>query len=230
MEGLTFYQLILTFIGLCAFAVAAITFFGMRIADKYPSDVRITWYLISLSAVCTFIMALWASAVGAIDKLGVFQGRWGETLNLLLRFMLDLETDINILAALFAIVIVPQVTTYFLSGLFGCASAPILVGRAVSFFVWSIVKSFAVSSGILLTLGVFGLARGWASWTAKGAFSMLSFSLMLLLMAFGCLYMYREMHHELTESTVIKLTTPALRVQSKLSRLHAWFTRHSRRR
>lgn len=183
---------------------------------------RVISYLFSLSFVCTCIAALWASSIGALDGAGVFQGRWGSLVNRLLIFMLDLETDIKVFLAILAIFVIPQITSYLLSGLFGCAAAPIFVGRAVSFFVWSVVKSITVASGIVFTVALYGWASGWTSWSLKGAASMLWSSFMFIAVAFGFLYAYRDI-----DGLTITSSEKALPIKNRLTRLRAWFTRRS---
>jgi hypothetical protein len=217
VSSLSDFQAYIALAALTALALTGITLAGRKLADKYGSDIRIVWYLLSLSTVCTLTVAIWARSAGAIDAMGLFQGQWGSTLHSLLKFMLDLDTDINVLIAILAIVVVPQAVSYLLSGLFGCASAPILVGKAVSFFVWSVVKSFVVAAGILLTVSIYGWSEGWASWNLRGAASMACLALMLL----ACLLMYRD----IGASPIAPSTKFGLLVQRKLESLKNWLTR-----
>ena len=217
-------QLTLLAVGFDLIAALAIVLICNRLANRHGGDVRVVWYLFSLSVVCTLVAALWATDIGAIDAVGVFQGRWGAMINWLLKFMLDLETDLKIFAALLAIFVAPQMANYLLSGLFGCASAPIFVGKAFGFFIWSVVKSFVVASGILSTVSIYGWAHGWMEWSVKGAVSMLLLSLMLLSMSFWILHVYRDVGGD---EAAKSLAPRALRVQRFFGRLHVWFTRKS---
>ncbi|MDP9013722.1 MAG: hypothetical protein M3O41_13925, partial [Pseudomonadota bacterium] len=63
---------------------------------------------------------------------GAFQGQLGAAINSFLKFMLDLNSDVKVFITILALVVVPQFVSYVLAGLFGCASAPVLVGRALS--------------------------------------------------------------------------------------------------
>lgn len=211
--------------GLIALFVFAVIFavwhLGIRLADRHGSDLRIVWYLFSLSATCTVTAAAWASSFGAIDPSGSFHGDWGKAIELLLNFMLDLKTDMKLFAAMLAVFVVPQMTSYLLSGLFGCASSPILIGRAFALFVWSIVKSLVVASGILLTAAIYGAVSGWHAWNVKGAMSMSLLSLMLLMLAFSCLYLYRDIGNAMA----LPNSSRGLRVQLHLKAIRAWLTR-----
>lgn len=199
----------------------AIWYMGTRLADHNGSDVRIVWYLFSLSSVCTAVAAIWASSVGAIDPSGSFHGGWGKTIESFLRFMLDLDTDVKVFAAILAIFVIPQITSYLLSGLFGCASSPLLVGRAFGLFVWSVVKSFVFASGILLTVAIYGSAKGWVAWNLKGAVSMSFLSLMLLMSSFACLFLYRDIGNTMALPT----TGRGKRLQLCLGSVSNWLTR-----
>jgi hypothetical protein len=202
-------------------AIFVVLHTGTKLADHHGSDLRIVWYLFSLSSVCTFIAAVWASSVGAIDASGSFQGDWGKAIESLLKFMLDLDTDVKLFTAVLAVFVVPQMASYLLSGLFGRASSPILIGRAFALFVWSIVKSFVVASGILLTVAIYGVACGWVGWNLKGAGSMSILSLMLLMLSFGCLFLYRD----LGETLKLPKSKLGLWGQRRLRSIQTWLTR-----
>jgi hypothetical protein len=214
-------QLLFVFAAIVLVALSAIGYAGIKLAERHGGDVRIVWYIFSLSSVCTCIASMWAGSIGAIDSAGVFQGRWGPVVNSLLMFMLDVDTDVKLFAGILAIYVIPQIASYGLSGLFGCASAPIFVGRAVGLFVWSVVKSLVVASGVLLSLAIYGWIKGWIAWNQKGVASMSCFSLMLLVSSFGCLYMYRD----------IKATAATPSTDKTLRRcvdgVKAWLTRNA---
>jgi hypothetical protein len=221
LVNLSTSSLLVLFAAILLAAIVVIWYAGTRLADHHGSDLRIVWYLFSLSSLCTLIAAAWASSVGAIDPSGSFQGGWGKAIEAFLKFMLDLDTDVKLFATILAVVVLPQMTSYLLSGLFGCASSPILIGRAFALFVWSTVKSFVVASGILLTVAIYGGGRGWVAWNLKGAVSMSLLSLMLLVLSFGCLYLYRDIGNTMA----LPASGPGLRVQRRLNLIRAWLTR-----
>jgi len=169
---------------------------GLLLADKHGRDVRVVWYLLSLTVLVTCLIAIWASSVGAIDSKGFFQGELGEVINKILHFMLDLKTDFIIFVVILSIILIPQFTSYILSGLFGCASQPILVGETVGFFVWGVVKSMAVVSGIFLSVAIYGLFNNWEGWNLTGVASMISLPFMLIALSFSILYVYRDIDSE----------------------------------
>lgn len=214
---------------LCAFAgIVLITLFvvgytGLKLAKgHHGTDVRVVWYLFSLAVVVTWIAAAWASSCGAIDSQGGFQGEVGASLHALLKYMLDLDTDLKIFSALLAITLLPQLVSYLLSGPFGCASAPIFVGKAIQFFIWSIVKSFVVAAGIILTIGLYGYFRDWNGWSVKGMASMLGMSSFLLMLSFAMLFLLRDFYADLAKPA--KNRFPKL--QRIVGRLQAAMTRN----
>lgn len=211
----------LAFIALALMALVVIGYSGLKLAESHGTDVRVVWYLFSLASVTTVIAAAWACGVGAIDNQGVFKGELGAVVNALLKFMLDLDTDVKIFSAILAVVLLPQIFSYLLSGLFGCASAPIFVGQAISFFVWSVVKSFVVAAGIFLSVALYGYFNSWNGWSAKGAASMSSMSGFLLMLSFTMLYLYRDIHASVGKSTPNRFP----RLQRMNARLKGWLTR-----
>lgn len=197
---------------------------GLRLARRHPSDVRIVCYFFSLTVVLTVVVAMWASAGGAVDRDGVFHGRLGSGLNSLLRALLDVNSSLNLLGAIACVVVLPQLASYVLGGLFGCGTAPILVGRTLQFFAWGLAKSLIVASGMLGAMAGIGSAYSWKGWSAMGAASMSATALVLAAMAFGVLYLYR---FQLSDA---QLATGAGNspVRTHLRSIHAWMTRNVR--
>ncbi|MEF3073883.1 hypothetical protein V2P20_02480 [Methylobacter sp. Wu1] len=214
-------QLLLAFIALALAMLIVIGYTGLKLAEENGTDVRVVWYLFSLASVATCIATAWASSVGAIDNQGVFQGELGAAVNAFLTFMLDLDTDLKIFSAILVMVLLPQIASYVLSGLFGCASAPIFVGGAIRFFVWSIVKSFVVAAGIVLSIALYGYFNHWNGWNAKGTASMSSMSGLLLMLSFSMLYLYRDVHAAVDKPS----TNWFPKFQRMVADLQGWLTR-----
>jgi hypothetical protein len=64
-------------------------------------------------------------------------------------FLTGLKDELGLVAAVLIIVIVPQVLTYILSGLSGCASTPKLVWQFEKIAIWSLIKFLAAFGGFL---------------------------------------------------------------------------------
>ncbi|MGO4395303.1 hypothetical protein AB4Z46_28505 [Variovorax sp. M-6] len=205
-------------------SVFLIAILGLRLARRHPSDVRIVCYFFSLTVVLTALVAMWANAAGAIDSDGTFHGRIGSALNRLLRTLLDVDASLKLLGGVVGVVVLPQVASYVLGGLFGCGTSPILVGRTLQFFVWSLAKSLVVASGMLMALAGLGAAAGWKGWSATGAASMVSTGMVLSAMTFVVLYLYRFEFGDAFWGE-----SPARghgRARVRLASLHAWLTRN----
>jgi len=89
---------------------------------------------IGVAAIAPALLLLWL--VVAADE------RPGPPVRVWLAFVLG-AASISLLgiarapfAAILAVFVIPQVSSYLLSGLLGCASSPIFVGRAFALFVW----------------------------------------------------------------------------------------------
>lgn len=212
------------FLALVFIAIAipiVIGFTGLKLADQDGTDVRVVWYFFSLAVVATSITAAWASSIGAIDDKGVFQGEHGAAVNVLLKFMTDLDADLKIFFSILAIVLLPQIASYVLSGIFGCASAPIFVGGAIRFFIWGLVKSFVVAAGIVLSVALYGYFSKWNVWNVKGVAVMSSMSGLLLMLSFSTLYLYRDFHAAVKKQSPKKFT----KIQRMVDYLQNWMTR-----
>jgi len=164
---------------------------------------------------------LWGSNTCAIDMDGNFQGAAGAVIQSILEFMFDLKSDFKISVAILALLTLPQIFNYILSGLFGCASIPVLFKESISFFVWGLVKSFVIVAGILLSMTIFGLYYDWFDWTWMVGIAYLFVSVMLIFFSFCILVWYRD-----SEGLMIylqKICSGFFRKQRV--KIHKWFTR-----
>lgn len=199
--------------------IVIIAFTNDQLARKHPSDIRVVWYLFALAATISLVLARWAHSDGAIDSAGNFQGTTGSVLSFLLKASLDLQSSIVFCLAIVAVVLVPQVVSYLLSGLSGCAAAPIFIGGTVSFFAWGVIKSLAVASGVALVIPLYAYLNRWNNATGNQAFGMALLSAMLVSLAFA--YIYRGM---LEVPEVVGRVLPA-RFQNALLVTKVWLTR-----
>lgn len=226
MSHLTNGQLVFAATVLIATELLVIWLIGLRLAVNRPADIRITCYFLSLASLASLAGAVWAHAAGWIDGGGSFQGRSGAAINSFLKFMLDVSFDVYVLITILVLIVLPQCLSYVLAGIFGCASSPIFVGKALSFFVWGIVKSFVVAAGVLLAIALYGYANSWRGWTLRGAVSMLTFSMTILCEAFAILSIYRGVVGD-----IMSLVPPPDRTASTrptVGGVRAWLTRNVR--
>src|SRR5579871_3628616 len=89
------------------------------------------WYLFFLVAALTSV-GLWAAIhFGVTDSSGHGQGILGALIVQLLKFAMDVESDLAFLIALFIVVVLPQWAAYGLSGAAGVAGRPRFVSKVL---------------------------------------------------------------------------------------------------
>lgn len=174
---------------LVAFLIGTIAGFTYLLREKNGSDIRVVWYLSSLTAMISFGLAWIAISAGAI-KDGQFVGEYGDLLNSFIGVMLDLEKDFLIVTGIASLIMVPQCACYILSGLSGNAKSPMLMNATLSFLVWGVIKSLVVCASILVSLGVLNLF-GYLPESGHTSFFVVT-GLYFLLLAFGIISLYRE--------------------------------------
>lgn len=187
---------------------------------EHGSDIRIVWYFFWLSSVITFEVALFALKKHAMTENGTFQGDKGKLLHDALHYLFDINNDFKMLACIVAIIVVPQLLSYMLNGICGCASNPIAIGESFSFLVWSLVKTLATCAGIICALNIF-LWTHWASFDWNGAFGLIFTSVGFIFFAFIILIEY---HFTEKITDFIQKHCPKLLVNT-----HSFLTRNSGR-
>lgn len=191
-----------------------------QLRKNHGRDVRVVWYLFSLTLVITCGIASWAVSNGALNEHG-FEGELGAFLEKFLSAMLNLEASLTFLLAIAGLIVLPQIIGYFLSGLSGCASAPFLIEGSLSLLVWGLVKSFSVCGGIVISLAVFGMWHDWYTWQQLGLV-MTYTSLMLIMFSFIVLLMYRE-----AETVTSDIHKHFPKLYARCLAIHLWCTRHT---
>lgn len=212
---------------LATLSVASTTIFlirhtALKLANANGSDVRIVWYLFSLALTCTILIAAWTSQNKVIDDTGDFQGKAGAFLSKILTSTLDLNAAISIYGSLVLLVVVPQILSWGFSGLFGCASSPIWMRPVFNFFIWSVIKSFVVASGVLLATAAYACTAGWTNSNLKQFILHLDIALVLLASAFGLLFAYRDFPAGVKDG---KPNSAAIKVQQMFNIINAWMNR-----
>ncbi len=205
-----------------AFIMAAFTIVSSiyHLKSKHPSYVQAANFCFSLGLVLSFMAFTLFYIVGGIDNLGNYQGKNGERFFNFLNFFLDFNSEFAIIIGLLLLLVLPQLITYVLSGLSGCASNIIFLRGGSIIAFWTLIKSFATASGILIGLvaaiNYYGL-QGVDFFTLSRMFI---FSQMLALTAFAFLWLYAE-YSEL----LARLPRPKWFIDITLS-IHGWATRN----
>lgn len=190
------------------------------IRRRHGTEVRVVWYLFSLAVVVVAGIAWHAISVGAIDEGGNFHGKYGEFIKDALNFMLDLKGGVFWATAAFVLFLLPQLLSYVLSGVSGCASAPLFISGSFDFLVWGCLKAFVTCAGINFSIGLLCLG-GLISSDFKMAPILLPFSFLLLLAVFAILFFYLE-----RENYIRCLVGDFPNVMKCRIKIHNFFTRH----
>lgn len=190
--------------------------FALQLAKNWGSDVRLVSYLAALSGIVAYIVASIASDLGAIDTSGKFAGSMGKHLNALLHLVLDLSTDLKLVGAAVAIVLLPQLISYVVSGLFGCAHKPLFTGLTLRVAFWLSVKPFVIVGGVMLALAAFGNIHNWAGMTLVKSAALGWLGLALIVVALVYIYFYRD---------IPSMVSSSLRSFGWFKRVGDWFSR-----
>ncbi|WP_139317894.1 hypothetical protein [Pseudomonas sp. PA1(2017)] len=174
---------------LVVFIVGCIAGVVYLLREKNGGDIRVVWYLSSLTIMISFGVA-WLAISANVLRGGEFVGEYGDLLNSFIRFMLDIEKDFLIVTGVACLIILPQCACYVLSGLSGNAKSPMLMSASFSFLVWGVIKSLVIYASILISLGGLYLL-GCLSGKDQSSF-LISTGLYSLLLAFCIISLYRE--------------------------------------
>lgn len=71
----------------------------------------------------------------------------------------DLGSELKFLSILIGVIVIPQVSTFLVAGIFGCAKPPALVSSVAKFSTMSLVKSLCAFSAIRLSTFLFLLFK-----------------------------------------------------------------------
>lgn len=190
------------------------------IRKQHGAEVRVVWYFFSLSVVAVAGIACHAISVGAIDEGGNFHGKYGEFIMGALNFMLDLKGGIFWVTGAVVLFLLPQLLSYVLSGISGCASAPLFISGSFDFLVWGYLKAFVTCAGITFSIGLLCFS-GLIPSDFKSAPILLPFSLLLLLVVFSFLFLYLE-----GENYMRALADNFPKLMQRCIKVHRFFTRH----
>lgn len=193
------------------------------LARAEASGLRTIWYFFSLSLVVTTEIGLHARYINAINEHGQFVGDYGHILELGLHLMSDLNTDMIVFAGLLIAVILPQLLSYGMSGLSGVAAIPLYAERSTTIFVWLVIKSFTVCSGIWFTISIMGALDVFS---VPNYSKMWFLSILLLELSFAMLWGYEEGKEVLTV-IIGGANRRWPRLVRPLQKAHRWCTRLS---
>lgn len=209
-------------LGLIALALLVIALTARKLATCHGSDVRIVWYFFALALTATLLIAWWASGAGAIDAAGSFRGKAGSLLLGLLKITVDVGGGLKFYGGAVALIVVPQMISWALSGLAGCAAAPILVGPALRFFMWSIVKTLVIAAGVVLGATLYGSWQNWTGLTSSRVLELTGSAFVLVASSFVTVYLFRDAESPAPSG---QMSPSAAKLGKAIRRLNKWMNR-----
>jgi hypothetical protein len=209
---------------LLALAVIWMRILIQVLRDKYASSVYLIWYLFSLASFLTGLVLWWSLRSGAIDQRGVGVSSWGKLVMQAIVMSANPMEEFEWLLALVGLIVVPQLASYLLSGLSGCAVRPRFVSLCVNFLSLSLAKAFSIASGVLLGIAVLGAFHRWQGVDAAKVMQYVWMTAMVLAFSFFAL----TSKTALDEWPVVANHPRMLRFCGMLVKLDCFMTRHAR--
>ena len=167
---------------------------SVQLGTKHGADVRVVWYLFFLAVTGTALAAWWGVATGAIASNGTFETKvtGGYVLEWLFAVLTDTRGEILFLIGLVVLALLPQYGSYFISALFGCADAPILVDTVMRLVFWSAVKFMVVAAGVQIVSASIGWSLHWIGFELEHVLGTAFYALVFLGFSFAAIFIYRE--------------------------------------
>lgn len=202
--------------------------------DRNGSDVRVIWFFYFLSFCVTLVLAIAARKSGAIDSKGKFHGAFGNFLELLLTSALGIEGSISFAIAMVFIFVAPQLFSYIFSGVNGFGAKPIFIKEILYGFVWWVVKTLVVASGVVCMVSIFAYFDEWPKWDRGKAIANIFLSTFALAISFCFISMYRVPAASGNSTNIKKykwMENIRIFIEKKIGviwKVHLWLTRRSR--
>ena len=195
--------------------LVVLVFFIWLLRRSSSRQIYVIWYIFSFCFVLfsSLFFTIYFAETHANTALAKWAAKLVATLS---QYMLDVGAELELVLAVVGLVVLPQLMTYFLSGLSGSASRPVFVARIVDMSIWSLIKFLAAYAG--LTLGFVGY--DWVL-TGRGSFSFIYVqSVLALTLAFFLAYLL----HASGQAIDFLFKKDAFFF---VRRAHEFFTRHS---
>jgi hypothetical protein len=113
----------------------------------YAREIYLIWYLNCFFFVLLFGMGLIAEKKNV--HLTAVCGSYESTCHFVYDMLTNINDELALLGAIFVLAVIPQLMTYFISGVFGAATAPKFIGETITFVIWCFIKFSAGLGGIL---------------------------------------------------------------------------------
>jgi hypothetical protein len=188
-------------------------------ARRWPRETYLVCFIYS------FFFLLFLALGIAAHKIGVgvteLCGSYSGTCKWIYNTLTNVEEEVLLVEIVLAAIIGPQILTYFISGLFGCASAPRFVSTASKIGTWSLIKFLAGLAGIILAEELASLFVGRG---ARLNAIMQSYMLALAAFSFGAFMFGFEIGAQ--EFRPLPFNPVYRGLVRGLVKTHRWFTRN----
>lgn len=151
-------SLIATVVALCwPFLWAAII--SIRaIRKEHSSHIYLLWYVFSLTACCTSLTFFYLDNIQLVEvsrlsavsiaENGSAAPIWQRTVQWFLSVSTDLNEELILVSVILFVIVIPQVISFVLSGIFGCGKPPLIISKALQGSVMSLIKFCSILAGI----------------------------------------------------------------------------------
>ncbi|KAA1053911.1 hypothetical protein [Azospirillum argentinense] len=158
---------------------------------NYAYEVDMMFFFFCLSFAMSIVAVFAAVEFGAIDAAGEFSNELGYWFEKGLDFFLSVKHTFYISLAIISLTVAPQILSYVISGLFGCASSAIFVSEIMEVCFWLAIKPLITVAGILagLTIGAYMLSI--PKFTVNEIFTVAAVSSVLLYSSFSVVCVYK---------------------------------------
>lgn len=210
---------VVMFVIFLLFLMYAFNFICENFAKQSPSNVRMLSFAFSTLWVVVFLLLCIGRVFHLINEKGGGVGGFGSAIVLFVEFGIKVTDELLVFAFLLGVFIVPQVFNYFIAGLFGCATQPILTEHALKVTVMLCAKSYCSSAGCFMGLLTFGCLNEYLKFWNINTFFMIALSVAMFFVSMFIVWAY---HYK---DEFFEKFYPILKSRLVL-KMHCWFTRN----
>ena len=158
---------------------------------KHAYEVDMMFYFLCLAFSISLIVTVAAVEFGAIDNSGNYVGERGEWFKSGLSFFMSIKDTLYLSITIVSVTIAPQIMSYILSGLFGCASRIVYAEEIIEISFWLAVKPLITVSGISMGLSLAAYLLAIEGFSIEHIYSMIAMSSVMLYFSFGIVCVYK---------------------------------------
>jgi hypothetical protein len=176
----------------------------VHVRERHPAEVHMLWYIFSLSLCVCLLSFLAFPSLAPTDTVlepDLDLGEIGKWAAFALRAATNVRDEATLIGVVFAVLVLPQILSFVLSGLFGCGSPPMMVKRITRMSILSITKFLSVYAGVMAASAVFAFFIRPSHFQVTTAPFMLVFSILFIMGSFLSLAFYHVIG-ELTGSEI----------------------------